>query len=97
MANTPQQTTGIAQEFSYAYQGAGGQWVMTKEEFEGHKGFPVVRNGSIGTFWEIPLLIDETTRYTLSEWSFSKECLLVPSSCKLSHTPINSVSFTHTL
>ena len=39
MANTPQQTTGIAQEFSYAYQGAGGQWVMTKEEFEGHKGF----------------------------------------------------------
>ena len=35
MANTPQQTTGIAQEYSYAYQGAGGQWVMTKEEFEG--------------------------------------------------------------
>lgn len=69
MTNTPQQTTGIAQEYSYAYQGAGGQWVMTKEEFEGHKGFPVVRNGSIGTFWEIPLLIDETTRYTLSEWS----------------------------
>ena len=67
MATTPQQTIGIEQEYSYAYQGADGMWVMTKEEFEGHYSFNSERIGSIGTFWEIPLLVGQD-RLTLGEW-----------------------------
>lgn len=67
MATTPQQTIGIEQEYSYAYQGADGMWAMTKEEFEGHYSFTSERIGSIGTFWEIPLLVGQD-RLELGEW-----------------------------
>ncbi len=67
MATTPQQTIGIEQEYSYAYQGADGMWTMTKEEFEGHYSFTSERIGSIGTFWEIPLLVGQD-RLELGEW-----------------------------
>lgn len=67
MAITPQQTEGIEQEYSYAYQGAAGMWTMTKEEFEGHYSFTSERIGSIGTFWEIPLLVGQD-RLELGEW-----------------------------
>lgn len=67
MATTPQQTIGIEQEYSYAYQGADGMWTMTKEEFEGHYSFNSERIGSIGTFWEIPLLVGQD-RLELGEW-----------------------------
>lgn len=52
---TVQQQAGVENERAYAYQGAEGVWTITKDEFEGHKGFSSDLPSCAGSWREIPI------------------------------------------
>lgn len=52
---TVQQQAGTENEKAYGYQGAEGAWTITKDEFEGHKGFSSDLPSCAGSWREIPI------------------------------------------
>ena len=52
---TVQQQAGVENEKAYGYQGAEGVWTITKDEFEGHKGFTSDLPSCAGSWREIPI------------------------------------------
>ena len=52
---TVQQQAGTENEKAYGYQGAEGTWTITKDEFEGHKGFSSDLPSCAGSWREIPI------------------------------------------
>ena len=52
---TVQQQAGVENEKAYGYQGAEGVWTITKDEFEGHKGFSSDLPSCAGSWREIPI------------------------------------------
>lgn len=52
---TVQQQAGTENERAYGYQGAEGAWTITKDEFEGHKGFSSDLPSCAGSWREIPI------------------------------------------